>query len=416
MTDRHDNAEVSRRDFVKAGVTAATVAGLPLVAQAGEPTGDKKKRKKKKGKLVPKRVLGTRTGEKVSILNFGAAGPTNDRLLNAAYKAGIRYYDTADCYRGQSEKNIGKWMAKKDNRKKLFIVTKDHPGSPDEWVEMVDRRLAALQIDTIDLFFLHGLGEGFGGGGEEAHRAIPKNKEWGKAAEKMKKAGKIRFAGFSTHTKVPLRTALLNNAAKGDWVDAIMIATDPHLVKTNARFNKALDACHEAGIGLISMKEMRAVDHAPKFLPEFEEMGLNKHEAVLHAVWTDERFASICSAMPSLKIIKENAAAAMKFKPLDKKKAQAVVDLYQRYASAYCNGCDGSCSRAAGTQAALGDITRCLSYYEMDGDLGAARRAFANLTREQRNWQGADLEAASRACCRSLDFASILPRAEEYLA
>jgi predicted aldo/keto reductase-like oxidoreductase len=227
---------------------------------------------------------------------------------------------------------------------------------------------------------------------------------------------KIRFAGFSTHTSVPLRIALLNNAAKGDWVDAIMVGTDPQLVKTNARFNKALDACHKAGIGLISMKEMRGVQHAPKFLPEFEEMGLNKHEAVLHAVWTDERFSSICSAMPSLKIIKENAAAAKKFKPLDKKKVEAVIDLYKRYASVFCNGCDGTCSRAAGTKAALGDIARCLSYYEMDGDLQAARRAFANLTHEQRNWHGADLEAASRACCNSLDFASILPRAEAHLA
>jgi len=414
MTDRHDNAAVSRRDFVKVGVTAAAVAGLPLAVQADEPTGDKKK---KKGKLVPKRVLGTRTGEKVSILNFGAAGPTNDRLLNAAYKAGIRYFDTADCYsKGKSEIAVGEWMAKKDNRKKLFIVTKDHPKSPDQWVEMVDRRLAALQIDTIDLFFLHGLGGGGGGGGDEAHRGIPKNKEWGKAAEKMKKAGKIRFAGFSTHTSVPLRIALLNNAAKGDWVDAIMVGTDPQLVKTNARFNKALDACHKAGVGLISMKEMRGVQHVPDFLPEFEEMGLNKHEAVLHAVWTDERFASICSAMPSLKIIKENAAAAKKFKPLDKKKVEAVIDLYKRYASAFCNGCDGTCSRAAGTKAALGDIARCLSYYEMDGDLRAARRAFANLTHEQRDWRGADLEAASMACCNSLDFASILPRAEAHLA
>ncbi len=411
MTDRHDPAEVSRREFVKAGVTAAAAVSLPLAAQAAGPKDEKKSKKKKGRKLVPKRVLGTRTGEKVSILNYGSAGPTNDRLLNAAYKSGIRYFDTADCYgNGKSETTIAKWMAKKDNRKKLFVVTKDHPSSPDEWVEMVDRRLEALQIDTIDLFFLHGLGE------DEAHRTVPKKKDWGKAADKMKKAGKIRFAGFSSHTSVPLRIALLNNAAKGSWVDAIMVATDPQLVKTNSRFNKALDACHKAGIGLISMKEMRGVQHAPKFLPEFEEMGLNKHEAVLHAVWTDERFASICSAMPSLKIIKENAAAAKKFKPLDKKKVQAVTDLYKRYASAYCNGCDGSCGQAAGTQAALGDITRCLSYYEMDGDLKAARRAFAKLTPEQRNWRNADLEAASRACCNSLDFASILPRAEASLA
>jgi hypothetical protein len=41
-------------------------------------------------------------------------------------------------------------------------------------------------------------------------------------------------------------------------------------------FNKALDACHKAGVGLISMKQMRSVKDAPKFLPDFEKMGLTR--------------------------------------------------------------------------------------------------------------------------------------------
>lgn len=409
---------LSRRAFVKAGVTAAAIAGVPLSLKAAGPTGQEKGKKgRKAGKaLVPTRVLG-RTGVEVSILNFGSAQRTNPRLLNAVYDAGIRYIDTADCYtRGKAERTVGQWMADKGNRSEFFIVTKDHPETPDEWVEMIDRRLEALQTDTIDLFFLHELGKGFQGGGEESHRKWPKLKKWGKAADKLKASGKVKFVGFSTHTAVPLRIALMNNAAAGGWVDAIMVAYDPQLVRENKEFNKALDKCHEAGIGLICMKEMRAVKDAPKFLPEFKEMGLTSQQAVLHAVWSDERIASICSAMTSLKIVKENSEAAKKFKPLDPEKHGAVIGLYERYASGYCNGCDGRCGRAGGTQAALGEITRYLSYYEMDGCRDEARQGYARLTSEQRDWRGADLTAASQACVSKLDFAALLPRAEEKLA
>ena len=413
MAVSNDPGDVSRRMFLKAGAATAAVAGLPLGTWASETGGDEPKKRDP----LPTRVLG-RTGVGVSILNMGTAQKgVTPRLLNAAYDEGIRYIDTADCYAGgASEKAVGEWMAKTGRRKEFFIVTKDHPKTPEEWVTMVDTRLEVLKTDYIDLFFLHMLGAGGRGGGDESHRDIPKMKEWGAAAEKLKKSGKVRVAGFSTHTQMPLRIALLNNAAVGGWVDAIMVASNPKVVQDDADFNKALDACHKAGVGLICMKEMRSLDDVPKLLPEFKTMGLTPHQAVLHAVWSDERFASICSAMPNLPILEENAAAARSFKPLDPEQHGAVIRLYERYASTYCNGCDGRCQEAGGTEAALGDITRFLSYYERDGQRSNARRLYTSLTTEQRNWHGADLAAASAACLCNLDFASLLPRAEERLS
>ncbi len=416
MANDSERCDVTRRDFVKVGVATAAVAGLPYALRADGP--DDKKKEKKPKKPLPTRVLG-RTGEKVSILNLGTAQQTSNRLFNAAWDAGIRYLDTADCYAGgNAEKKVGRWMAKKDKRKEIFLVTKDHPATPDEWVQTVDRRLAALQTDTIDLFFLHAIGGGStsGVGGDEGHRDVPKMKQWAAAADKIKKSGKVKYVGFSTHTSLPLRTALLNNAVEGGWVDAIMLGYDPQIVREDKAFNKALDNCHKAGIGLISMKEMRGAKHAPKFLPKFEEMGLTTHQAVLHAVWSDERIASICSDMPNLRILKENTDAARTFKPMDKSTIGAVIGVYEQYASAYCNGCDGRCQRAGKTEAALGDIARCLSYYEMDGCRATARQAYSALTSIERDWHDADLAAASNACVSNLDFAALLPRAEDKLA
>jgi uncharacterized protein len=415
MTHDRDHA-VSRRDFVKAGLTAAALAATAKASQPEEKEGDEDKELKKED-LLPTRVLG-KTGAKVSMLNMGTTRKPSKRMLNAMYAAGIRYIDTADCYvGGQIEPLLAEWMAKAGNRKEFFLVTKDHPKTPDEWIKMLDKRLEALKTDYVDLFFIHMLGGGSRGGEPDAdQKDWPKSKEWAAAAEKMKKSGKTRFVGFSTHVGFPLRAELLNNAVAGGWVDAIMPAYDPMLVRDNADFNKALDACHKAGIGLISMKQMRGAKEAPKFLPEFEKMGMTTFTAVLHAVWTDERIASICSDMPSLEIMKENVTAARKFKPLDKKQMAAVIGCYQQAGKRFCNACDGSCRRAAGTNAALNDIVRYLSYYEMDGCREEARRLFAALSPEERDWHLANLDAASHACHSRLDFASLLARAEEKLA
>lgn len=413
MTQQNDHEGLTRRDFVRAGITAAAVTGITPALRADEPPADQQAKKGKKDAggdkvLVPTRLLG-KTGEKVSILNFGAGGKKDARMLNAMWDAGIRYIDTADCYgKGESEKTIAEWLEKSGHRKEIFLVTKDHPKSPAQWVEMLDRRLEALKTDYLDLFFIHML--------ERKHLDWAKSKEWADAAEKMKKSKKIRFAGFSTHAEMDVRIASLNNAATGGWVDALMTAYDPQLVKDNKEFDKALDACHKAGIGLISMKQMRGVKDAPQFLPDFEKLGLTPHEAVLHAVWSDERIASICSDMPNLEILKANAKAARNFKPLDKKTMGAVIDLYRQYASAYCNGCDGSCHRAAGTKARLHDMVRYLAYYEMDGRREDACRAYAALSPEERNWHDANLAAASQACINKLDFTALLNRAESKLA
>lgn len=410
--DAREDKGVSRRAFIKAGITTAAVAGVPLDASAEEAAGDQAKPQEP----LPRRELG-RTGEKVTILSLGAGRPPTPRMLNLAYNMGIRCIDTGASYGNRaSERVIGEWMAEKGCRKEICLITKDRPQIPDEWGAMVDRSLEALKTDYIDLFLVHSLGGRGWLGTVEKDRDIPKRKEWAVAADRLKKTGKVRLVGITTHAEVPLRTGLLNNAASGGWVDAVMVSYDPKLVRDNADFNKAVDACHKAGVGLICMKEMRAVDDMPKILPEFKELGLSSYQAVLHAVWSDERITTITSEMPNLPILAENTAAARNFKPLAAAKIGAVIDLYERYGRRYCNACDGRCRKAGRTQAALNDITRALSYYERDGLHNEARKVYASLSPEQRDWHGADLAAASAACLCKLDFATLLPRAEEKLA
>ena len=61
------------------------------------------------------------------------------------------------------------------------------------------------------------------------------------------------------------------------------------------------------------------------------------------------------------------------------------------------------------------NLTRFVTYHDHHGYRVEARRLDAGLDASARHWQGADLESARRACSNRLDFARLLPRAEEVL-
>ena len=66
--------------------------------------------------------------------------------------------------------------------------------------------------------------------------------------------------------------------------------------------------------------------------------------------------------------------------------------------------------------AELGNLTRFLTYHEHHGIRSEARRQYAAMSPEARDWTGADLEAARAACPNKLDFAKLLPECDRHLA
>ena len=150
---------------------------------------------------------------------------SDERVLRIAYANGIRIFDTAKLY--GTEKNFKKWFEQDAKvRKEIFLVTKDMPRAPKDMLHMVDERLATLGTDYIDLFFIHGLGD---------QRTVDESinmvasQEFKETAEALKKSGKIKFIGFSSHNKD--RAPIIEAAAKAGYIDAIMIQYRPWLRK-----------------------------------------------------------------------------------------------------------------------------------------------------------------------------------------
>jgi len=409
-----DTSRPDGRPFLKAGALVAASAagsGPGALAQDAPPAA---------AATLPRRPLG-KTGAQITLLDIGTGrGRGVGRLLRYAYSQGIRAFDTSAVY--QSEPDFKAWFQQEPAvRKEVFIVTKEHeaPGIAAQLKGMVEARCAALGTDYIDLFFAHS----FGDNGIDASLKLLKSPEFKAAAEAAKKSGKLKLFGISTHHKD--RAVILQTAAEAGYIDAIMVQYSPWLDKQSA-LSKALDACHERGIGLISMKQIAGrlrsetlkaiLDDVRKRVPTLDERRLTPFQGLLHAIWSDERISAACVAMQNTDQIRENTDAARRFEPLKTADIERLRDAVIAQRMTFCADCDGRCARAAGTQAALGDLTRFLTYHEHHGNRTTARQLYAALSPEARDWSGADLDAARSACPNHLDFASLLPEVEKRLA
>ncbi len=411
MSDR-DSTLMQRREFVQtsAAATAAAVTVASLgPAQAQAQTGAAQpKQPSASARTLPKRMFG-KTGVEVTILNTGTLRVAGfmDRLLRLSFSQGVRFFDTAKVY--GTEPGFKKWFAEMPEvRKQIFLATKQPAPRIGEVVKNIDERLAALGTDYIDLLYYHGLGRG--------QVNWVKSPEMKQEIEAIKKTGKVRFVGFTTHDGAAAEQ--LQAAAQGGFIDAIMLSYAPWLAKDSA-LNKAMDACFEKQIGLVAMKLFAgrgALRDVYSKAPVLKERGLNPHQALLHAAWTDERLACVCTAMVNTDQVHQNIEAARKFKPLEMSQILELRDAVLAAGPMMCANCDGSCGRAGGTKARLGDLARMLTYHEHHGARVMAREEYAGLTDEERDWHDADLEAAREACHSHLDFAKLLPQVDKFLA
>ena len=396
----------SRRTFLKSTLTLpVALAAAPslftqaaLAADAPASAG-----------ALPKRQLG-KNGPTVTMLCMGGMmAALSPDYIDIAWSMGIRYFDTAHSYlNGKSEKIFAQWLAKyPERRKEIFLVSKDSPHQgPEELLEMIDQRLAACGTTYLDAFYVHGLGG--------ANRlGWPKSDAFKKTAEALKKSGKVRMVGFSCHDG--LLPDYLNAAAEGGFLDIIMLQFNPFYPK-DGPLDKALDAAHKAGIGLVAMKTMRSTKDVPKRLPELDKLGLTTHQAVLHSVWSDPRISSVCNMIDNVDQMQNSTTAARSYKePLKFAHMELLKETIIAGRRTMCTGCPSCEAFAKQTGFAFHDISRFVTYYEQDGST-EAREFYHALPAEVRDTSEVDLAALRDGCHFKTDYPEIIRRAERYFA
>jgi hypothetical protein len=362
---------------------------------------------------VPTRKLG-RSGPAVSMLILGGDVPAySPEHLDIGWSLGIRYFDTASTYgNGNDELKVAAWLEKyPERRKELFLVSKDHPRQgPEQLLEMIDRRLEQCKTSYLDLYFIHGINPREYG---QDSLDWPKSDAFKKVADKLKSSGKVKAVGFSCHDD--LAPKYLAAAAAGGFLDAVMVKYTP-FYERGGEFDQALDACHTAGIGLVAMKTLRNAADAPKRLPEFDKLGLTSHQALLQAVWSDERISAVCNRLQNVDNIQSSVAAVRGYKgPLKMAHLDLLRDTMLASRRTMCPGCPSCRQQAETLNLAFSEVARLVMYYEQDGNVGA-RDHYQRLTTAQRNPAGVELTALRDACHFKTDYPEIFRRAEHYFA
>jgi predicted aldo/keto reductase-like oxidoreductase len=402
-----EESGIKRRQFLQvlgaAGVGSMVGAAIkPTVADAA-------------AMKVGTRSFG-RTGIQVPILSLGTMFDTgaNQLLLRQAVKWGVTYWDTAQYYnRWGSEPGLGKYLAKyPEDRKKIFMVSKSGNRDAHGLTAQLDDSLNNLNTDYLDLFFVHAVNDA-------QAELTPEIKAW---AEKMKSQGKIRLFGFSTHSNM---AKCLSHAATLGWIDGIM-TTYNYKVMTTDEMQRAIDACHQAGIGLTAMKTQASSSWARKgaesaesqaLAKRFLDKGVTEEQAKLLAVWTDERIAAICSQMNTLAILKANTEAAVNQSRLtaaDRRRFDAEA---QATAANYCAGCTDNCQPALTAAVPVGKIMRCLMYLRTYGDHFHARVEFNDVPAVIRSQLATlDYRAAEKRCPQRMPIGRLMVEAAEELS
>ncbi len=227
-------------------------------------------------------------------------------LLRTAYASGIRYLDTANAY--GTEPAIAKFFkAVPEAKKDTFIVTKDTPKSPKQMIEQLDQNLARLELDSVDMFFFHGLGDHHD---TDTCLEFLKGKEFRETADAIKKSGKAKFVGFSCHNKD--LALMLDHGGRGQrgrrdhgQVQRLRPQGPPvqqgprrlprqgHRPDLDEAARRLAEMLRRDASGLPD-KQLAAI--AEK-LPAFKEKGLAPYQMLLHAIWTDERISSCCVSL-----------------------------------------------------------------------------------------------------------------------
>ncbi len=184
------------------------------------------------------RVLGG-TGLELTVVSLGAMRTKEPQVLQAAFDAGVNYIDTAHCYmNGMNEKIVG--MALKGYRDKVLVATKCHMVSPkEEIVKSVEGSLRSLQTDYVDVLQTH-------------HPSVDDvlHEDAKEALAKLKKDGKIRFAGTTTHSReAEILDAVTNDPDK--FYDMVLVTYN---YKSKDEVGKAIERAAKAGIGIVAMK------------------------------------------------------------------------------------------------------------------------------------------------------------------
>jgi predicted aldo/keto reductase-like oxidoreductase len=297
---------LTRRTFVKLAITGTVIAAAAPHAWTEERKGD-----------MPYRTLG-RTGEKVSALGLGGyhIGQPRDeqeslRIIRSAVDGGITFMDNSWDYNdGNSEIRMGKAL-RDGYRQKVFLMTKIDGRTKQSAASQLDESLRRLQTDHLDLIQFHEIIRM-----EDPDRVFAPGGAL-EAVQEAKKAGKVRYIGFTGHKDPMIHLRMLEMADAHQFhFDTVQMPLNVMDAQFRSFEQQVLPVLAKNQIGVLGMKSMGGGII-------LKSKAVSPIECLHYAM--NLPTSTVITGIDSMEILKQAFEAARTFKPMSQEEVSALL-------------------------------------------------------------------------------------------
>jgi predicted aldo/keto reductase-like oxidoreductase len=277
---------------------------------------------------------------------------------------------------GQNEVVVGHVM--KTRRKEAFLATKFRAGTEAEIRNSIKTSLESLQTDYVDIFQAHGLNTV-----DEVQNETMLN-----VLSKIKKEGKTRFCGFTTHRN---QVELIKAAIPMKFYDIILVAYN---FKSTPELTAVIEEAAKAGIGMVAMKTQAGGYTDSK-------MGnLSPHQAALKWVLQNRGIATTIPSMVNYDQLNENIQVmGAKMGWMDRKTLHRYGQVIDSVFCRMCDQCRDQCPQGVAIQ----DVNRSLMYHEGYHDEKLAWSTYQTIPLKSRPQLCQTCTICSVTCAHGLD-------------
>lgn len=337
----------NRRGFIRSSVLSAAgvVAGTSVMAQSSSGL--------KMAPAVIKRKFG-KSGFEIPVVSFGVMRSDSANLIKMAMDMGYVHFDTAYSYMGgRNEQMLGD-VLKNYPRDSFMITTKIPPdgynrdtGVPgagadktkEAFIAKFEESLQRLQMDYVDILYLHGSGS------REMTLAQPILE----ALTEMKKQGKAKLLGVSTHNNEP---EVIQAAVDSGVYDVVLTSYNFKHARVQ-EIKEKIAIASDKGLGVVVMKPM-----AGAFMDQERQRPINC-KAALKWVLADPNVHTTIPGITTFEMLTENFSVMEDLELTQEEKDH--IEEAKLVAGLYCGGCT-ECTSQCKKNLPVHDIMRAYMY------------------------------------------------------
>lgn len=313
---------------------AGGIAGAAFLV-SGACSPQSKEKPKKPGKVIH-RTLG-RTGLRLPIVSMGSCYAIN--LVRTALDEGIVYIHTSS---GYSEKNHERLLGGVfgDLCRDSFVIatSPDLPyqferrsgrsldvgtgADPRRISESLEGSLRRLKLDYVDIYYLASVGS----------REATLHEPYIEVFERLRRQGRIRFAGVTSHANEP---AVIRAAAESGFWDVVLTAYN-FRQSHREEIRAAIGTATEAGLGIVAMKTQAGV-----YWDRARTRKINMKAALKWAL-QDENVHTAIPAFSNFEEMREDLSVMEDPTLTPKERQDLKLGDALGFSGSYCQGC-GRC-------------------------------------------------------------------------